>query len=318
MSDRAVQENVPVKPSLFLKTKYCYFWQQGSCTRGEKCKFAHGSPELGSQPDLTKTAICTQWKAGACALTSDECSFAHGKQELRRFTQKQKRQCSSLGSGTKTGLSKLRQKGCAVAVEISIGVAPPTTECSQPPPELLPLPTFQAPRHDRPENSLCGLNPVKVQTLPARISPPPGLDEPMMVKPSAFTASTQARQQSSLDFLESETFCGSNSDTFMDSSSENGSPSSTPPSTPMYHVEHACAAFPQAFPETPCSPEPSTIRFYTADIRRNQPKSEVVDTARVFMCRGQGKPEGADAKLDASSLLARTSVDLVPAFCGSC
>lgn len=42
----------------FYKTRPCSFFAKGKCTRGEKCKYAHGNFELQSRPDLSFTSLC--------------------------------------------------------------------------------------------------------------------------------------------------------------------------------------------------------------------------------------------------------------------
>lgn len=66
----------------FFKTKTCMFWEKGACTRGQQCKYAHGSAEIQEKPDLSKTAFCRlQLATGACNIA--KCSFAHSQEELR-------------------------------------------------------------------------------------------------------------------------------------------------------------------------------------------------------------------------------------------
>eukprot|EP00927_Polykrikos_kofoidii_P056037 TRINITY_DN50217_c0_g1_i1.p1 TRINITY_DN50217_c0_g1~~TRINITY_DN50217_c0_g1_i1.p1 ORF type:complete len:390 (+),score=48.96 TRINITY_DN50217_c0_g1_i1:132-1172(+) len=63
------------------KTKLCQFFQEGRCTRGPNCTFAHGDDELRITPDLRKTRLCQNFLKGACKL--DDCKFAHGDEELK-------------------------------------------------------------------------------------------------------------------------------------------------------------------------------------------------------------------------------------------
>jgi len=90
------------------KTAMCKAWAQGQCNlpRGQ-CAFAHGKDELRNSrdefrksqinlmindgygeaelrnlPDLTKTILCRSWKRKECPLTSEECPFAHGREEI--------------------------------------------------------------------------------------------------------------------------------------------------------------------------------------------------------------------------------------------
>mmetsp|Transcript_44772 Transcript_44772/g.83641 ORF Transcript_44772/g.83641 Transcript_44772/m.83641 type:complete len:291 (+) Transcript_44772:72-944(+) len=66
----------------FYKTRQCSFFEKGKCTRGEKCKYAHGTRELQSRPDLTFTSLCRTFTAtGVCK--DPKCSFAHNPEQLR-------------------------------------------------------------------------------------------------------------------------------------------------------------------------------------------------------------------------------------------
>lgn len=68
----------------FLKTQQCQFYAAGVCAKGADCKFAHGTKELNTTPDLKKTALCQDFKKGKCPLPSCECAYAHGEEELRK------------------------------------------------------------------------------------------------------------------------------------------------------------------------------------------------------------------------------------------
>lgn len=74
------------------KRTICKFWEQGSCTRGADCTFAHGSADLAEvnggrvhQESVaavgTKRTICKFWVEGACTKGA-VCSFAHGEEEI--------------------------------------------------------------------------------------------------------------------------------------------------------------------------------------------------------------------------------------------
>lgn len=67
------------------KTKMCSFWQEGKCTRGNKCTFAHGDTDKATAPDLRKTALCQKYTRGQCPLRSEDCNFAHGEDEVRNI-----------------------------------------------------------------------------------------------------------------------------------------------------------------------------------------------------------------------------------------
>lgn len=69
--------------SLFHKTKMCRFNQIGMCTRGNLCRFAHGSLDMNPLPDLSRTKLCAELiNTGQCS--DPKCKFAHTRRELRR------------------------------------------------------------------------------------------------------------------------------------------------------------------------------------------------------------------------------------------
>jgi len=76
------------KPSMFAgqfkKTKLCRFNETGRCRYDDACPFAHSQHELEDLPDLSKTSMCKNWLQGCCSNTSGNCTFAHGKEELRK------------------------------------------------------------------------------------------------------------------------------------------------------------------------------------------------------------------------------------------
>lgn len=95
------------------KRTICKFWEQGLCTKGDNCTFAHGEEEIGAPlvaieniqraepirpvkvtgPAVpfggadavvaggnTKRTICRFWEQGTC--TRGDCTWAHGEEEL--------------------------------------------------------------------------------------------------------------------------------------------------------------------------------------------------------------------------------------------
>mmetsp|Transcript_54329 Transcript_54329/g.117580 ORF Transcript_54329/g.117580 Transcript_54329/m.117580 type:complete len:303 (+) Transcript_54329:112-1020(+) len=67
--------------SQLRKTKICNFHLRGACQFGDECAFAHTSTELQPTPDLSKTQLCAAFASGGC--TQEDCSYAHGEEELR-------------------------------------------------------------------------------------------------------------------------------------------------------------------------------------------------------------------------------------------
>ena len=69
-----------------FKTLLCQHWQKNvHCSQGDQCTFAHGNEELlerVKQPDY-KTTLCLKWKKkGRCHL-GGSCTFAHGADDRR-------------------------------------------------------------------------------------------------------------------------------------------------------------------------------------------------------------------------------------------
>ncbi|KAF8822572.1 zinc finger (CCCH type) motif-containing protein [Cardiosporidium cionae] len=71
----------PIVSIQMMKTKICADFQNGKCSRGDGCPYAHGDSEIRPLPDLRKTKMCTAHIAGRC--TKENCRFAHSKEELR-------------------------------------------------------------------------------------------------------------------------------------------------------------------------------------------------------------------------------------------
>jgi len=84
-----------------VKRTFCKFWQEGKCSKGEACTFAHAEHEIG-QPIVDsswapaahkgqsndfgnavarKKTLCRFWQEGKCAKGSG-CTYAHGEQEI--------------------------------------------------------------------------------------------------------------------------------------------------------------------------------------------------------------------------------------------
>eukprot|EP00927_Polykrikos_kofoidii_P041856 TRINITY_DN3571_c0_g1_i1.p1 TRINITY_DN3571_c0_g1~~TRINITY_DN3571_c0_g1_i1.p1 ORF type:complete len:443 (+),score=71.18 TRINITY_DN3571_c0_g1_i1:54-1331(+) len=71
---------------VFSRTKMCKFNLRGACTKGKDCSFAHGKDELKERPDFYCTKICTAYfRTGTCEA-EDKCKFAHSKDSLRVWT----------------------------------------------------------------------------------------------------------------------------------------------------------------------------------------------------------------------------------------
>mmetsp|Transcript_94493 Transcript_94493/g.273158 ORF Transcript_94493/g.273158 Transcript_94493/m.273158 type:complete len:299 (-) Transcript_94493:378-1274(-) len=65
------------------KTRLCKYFEQGKCTHGCSCTFAHGVAELQSQPNFQRSQLCVEFShRGACRYGVG-CRFAHGVEQLR-------------------------------------------------------------------------------------------------------------------------------------------------------------------------------------------------------------------------------------------
>ncbi|CAE7756810.1 ZFP36 [Symbiodinium pilosum] len=67
------------------KTSLCKFFEEGSCSKGSSCNYAHGQDELresGQAPGF-KTVRCKYYDQGTCKK-GDDCSYAHGDGDLTR------------------------------------------------------------------------------------------------------------------------------------------------------------------------------------------------------------------------------------------
>jgi len=65
-----------------VKTRFCKHYLRGHCKYQDKCAYAHQAEELMPRPNLVKTKMCVSFLSGACM--NNECTYAHGFQELRQ------------------------------------------------------------------------------------------------------------------------------------------------------------------------------------------------------------------------------------------
>eukprot|EP00913_Durusdinium_trenchii_P000281 g255.t1 len=119
------------------KRTICKFWEQGSCTRGADCTFAHGSADLAEvnggrvhQESVaavgTKRTICKFWLEGACTKGA-VCSFAHGEEEIgpngvKRTICKFWEQGTCTKGGECTWAHGHEELGAAIPVERAVAV----------------------------------------------------------------------------------------------------------------------------------------------------------------------------------------------------
>jgi len=78
-----VEELIAPQQPKTRKTTLCKFFEQGVCSKGGDCTYAHGVEELiaPQQPKAHKTRLCKFFEQGGC-ITGDDCTYAHRKDEL--------------------------------------------------------------------------------------------------------------------------------------------------------------------------------------------------------------------------------------------
>ena len=70
---------------MVVKLHMCKFFEEGRCQRSKYCAWAHSREQIGQKvkdPQNLKTTLCKYFDAGNCRKNSEECEFAHGRQEL--------------------------------------------------------------------------------------------------------------------------------------------------------------------------------------------------------------------------------------------
>lgn len=123
---------------------------------GQSCNFAHSDLELREQPNLVATQLCFRFSAKGRCNKGAKCTFAHGREELRR-TEKRR-------DSRRANLEPMRvklQDGCQDQVAKATSVSLATT-------------------------------PMSVQDLSSRlgaiIPPPPGLERAIHRQPLSIDA----------------------------------------------------------------------------------------------------------------------------------
>lgn len=129
------------------KTKLCVYAVQGRCTLGSKCSFAHAAVEVQDAPNLFKTQLCEAFAKGECR--NENCSFAHGEEELRISPNFKNKMCmwfdrGKCRNGNECGFAHGDDEMRGVprqSVQVSPSVQPPwrsdnAMEVTTPPPVL--------------------------------------------------------------------------------------------------------------------------------------------------------------------------------------
>lgn len=87
---RAPDANGNVNQRPHFKTILCRYHQEGRCSKGGACTYAHGERELrrvsphfaSREPANYKTVLCEFFQHGSCRY-GPQCTFAHGTSDLR-------------------------------------------------------------------------------------------------------------------------------------------------------------------------------------------------------------------------------------------
>lgn len=82
--DTRLVSSVPAPAPIFRKTKLCKFYQEGRCSRGNACIYAHGNLELAPLPDFSFTKLCSEFSRFGCCSKGVNCKYAHFKNELKQ------------------------------------------------------------------------------------------------------------------------------------------------------------------------------------------------------------------------------------------
>ena len=108
---------------MVAKRNMCAMLPLCKCTRGARCGFAHSLEEIGDMvqdPQELKLEMCRYWKsstANYCAMSSEECPFAHGAHEIgsKRFKGGKvgKKGKGGKGKGKASGKESNSQRNCA-------------------------------------------------------------------------------------------------------------------------------------------------------------------------------------------------------------
>lgn len=77
--------NAALTAELLCKTRLCVFHAQGTCSRGDACTFAHGSTEIATRPDFSRTQVCRTFKTSGHCAKGDACLFAHNVGSLKKW-----------------------------------------------------------------------------------------------------------------------------------------------------------------------------------------------------------------------------------------
>mmetsp|Transcript_61754 Transcript_61754/g.177792 ORF Transcript_61754/g.177792 Transcript_61754/m.177792 type:complete len:339 (+) Transcript_61754:85-1101(+) len=67
------------------KTQLCRFFGKGRCRLGKNCSYAHGKQQLRAKPNLWRTQFCKEFVETGLCRYGERCRFAHRPEEVRAF-----------------------------------------------------------------------------------------------------------------------------------------------------------------------------------------------------------------------------------------
>jgi hypothetical protein len=105
------------------KTKMCYFFAKGKCTKGSFCNYAHSLLDQRTKPDLFRTQMCPELLADGTCKRCD-CRFAHRKSELRELAMHNSQRqttlnCDATGRQTETAAAVLETTSPKVGIAVT-------------------------------------------------------------------------------------------------------------------------------------------------------------------------------------------------------
>eukprot|EP00928_Gymnodinium_smaydae_P084882 TRINITY_DN68170_c0_g1_i1.p1 TRINITY_DN68170_c0_g1~~TRINITY_DN68170_c0_g1_i1.p1 ORF type:complete len:177 (+),score=19.76 TRINITY_DN68170_c0_g1_i1:36-566(+) len=121
-----MESDCSVKPTIFLKTTKCVFFEAGKCKKGAQCPFAHAGSELRTRPNLCRTKMCPRTLSGGRCHLAD-CSFAHALEELRQVPREQ----TVLNMPASSRQRRRRDKRLHMTWDDSTTTAPPVSQSNQ-------------------------------------------------------------------------------------------------------------------------------------------------------------------------------------------
>jgi hypothetical protein len=103
----------------FFKTKMCKFHENGACSKGAACQFAHTPEDLHNRPDLFRTVPClTILRQGICKY-GEKCRYSHNPKDFPELAEDQVYQVDSAFYEESLPSSPARQQNLQSAAIVS-------------------------------------------------------------------------------------------------------------------------------------------------------------------------------------------------------